>query len=341
MNETSRPAQQVTIKDIAKKAGVSIATVSRVVNGKYLHKINPGTQAKVRRIIEEYKYEPSVSAVNLSKSRLRTIGMVFRPHGFKEFSTYFDEMIRGILSKVVEKNFNLMLLPLKMEHDVNFQKMVRSKTVSGLLLFWTHIDDLLIPTVMEENIPFVVLSNYSRALTYPYVDSANMQGASDAVDYLVRKGHARIGFISGSDDSRNAQDRFEGYKLGLKKNGLPFQQELYYRGSFLESEGARAMEYFLGLKERPTAVFSAGDIMAFGAIRYLKEKGLRVPDDIAVLGFDDSPLAESFDPQLSTIHQSVFDIGSNAADMLIKQIEGKGTPLKIIVDTKLVVRRSA
>lgn len=327
----------VTIKEIAKEAGVSVATISRVVNKKYLHKISPETQRKVRMIIEKMKYHPSVTAVNLLKKSLKTIGLLIKYHNFLVFSYYFDGIIRGILSEVEQRDYKVILIPV----NDNLKNIIRSKLVHGLLLLGTEIDDSVIDTVKSEEINFVVLNNYSEIEKYNFVDCDNITGAKVAVKYLIDKGHRRIGFIGGPKNSRNAEDRFLGYKQALEENSITFEPHLYYQGSFFEEDGLNAVDKFFQNGKNITAIFSSDDTMALGAIKRLKNLNIRVPDDIAVIGFDNSKIAEIIEPPLTTVNQPIFDIGKNSARMLIDMIEGRNVDNSIVLRTELIVRKSA
>jgi DNA-binding LacI/PurR family transcriptional regulator len=331
----------VTIKDIAREAGVSIGTVSRVINSKYLHKIHPDTQSRVRTVIEKYRFEPAASAVALQKSGLKAVGLMFPGRPFAEYSNYFDDMMRGVLSAAEENAYNIMLIPFTPGKKDLFKKIMRNKTVQGALLIWTVIDDPVISEMSEENIPFVVLGNSSDSGSYPSVDTDNVSGARAAVNYLISKGHKRIGMIKGSSDSKNALDRFSGYKSALAENNIPLDESLVFNGYFLEEAGRLAAEAFMKLDKLPTAVFSAGDIMAIGALKAFREKGIKVPEDIAIIGFDNSPVCGLTTPTLTTVSQPIFEMGKKAFQMLTAILEKNQTERSIILPTKLIQRNSA
>jgi DNA-binding LacI/PurR family transcriptional regulator len=234
-----------------------------------------------------------------------------------------------------------MIIPQNFDKTDSLKKLIRSRTVDGMILFGTSMNDIVIKEVQDEKFPFIVVNNYSLETPFPYVDCDNVLGARLAVDHLYERGKRRIAFIGGAEDSHNALDRKTGYREGLKKNGLSFDPALCFQGAFLQKSGMLAVEYFLALAEKPDAIFAADDIMAYGAIRALKKHGLKVPEDIAVVGFDNSQLAEMIEPPLTTVNHPVMDIGKKAAEVLMDIVDGKKVTGQVVIRPELVVRESS
>lgn len=323
----------LTIRDIASKSGVSVATVSRVINESDL--VRPDTKKKVLKVIKENNYHPNLLARAFSKSKSETIGLIIPPES-NMFSDFFAEMLRGIESAARMYNFDLLL---KTSNPSNYHQYFEMKKCDGLLLITPILNDPGIRMLEKKDFPMVLINSVSNNISY--VDVDNVNGACKAVEHLVKLGHRRIGIINGILEGANGQDRFRGYKFALDKYSIPKDKELIKNGDYSQASGMLMMKELLSLADRPTAVFVANDLMATGALKVIKEAGLQVPKDIAVVGYDDLVLAEISVPPLTSVRQPIFDLGKEAVRLLVAQMEqGKKSLQKIVLETELIVRES-
>lgn len=334
-----------SLREIAEQAGVSVATVSRVINDVDRQKVSEDTRQRVLEIARSLRFRPNPQAVSLVTRRPPgTLGLVI-PYGSHVFeSFYFTEIIRGAVDAANAREMNITLFVPR--HDAEDEEMrdvlLGRNSVAGLLLIGTRINDPAIRHCRDGHIPVVVVNNSALDGDVSAVDCDNVSGARDAVRHLIRLGHRRIGFIAGPETSSNAHDRLEGYRRGLAEAGIGFDPVLVVSGGFEEAGGRRAMRELLQLNPRPTALFAANDVMALGAMKAVKRAGLRVPEDVALVGFDDVPLAQHVEPALTTVHQPIYQVGRRAAETLLSHIsEGEDArPVRHVVRTRLVVRES-
>ncbi|MFH1368037.1 MAG: LacI family DNA-binding transcriptional regulator [Elusimicrobiota bacterium] len=327
----------LTIRDIAQKSGVSVATVSRVINGSEL--VRPETKKKVLKVIKEHNYQPNMLARAFSKSKSETIGLIVPPETHI-FSDYFAEMLRGIENAARLYNYDLLLKISTPASRDSYHQYYEMKKCDGLLLIAPVMNDLGLKNLEKKDIPMVLINCVSTQISY--VDVDNVDGAFKAVEHLVKRGHKRIGIINGIIEGVNAQDRYKGYQLALMKYHIPEDKELITYGKYSQQSGIDAMQKLMSLDNKPTAVFAANDLMAIGAIKVIKDAGLAVPKDIAVVGYDDLILAAISDPPLTSIHQPIFDVGKEAVRLLVDQMDkGQKSVQKVVLETELVVRQSS
>ncbi len=338
----------MSLREIARKAGVSAATVSRVLNDVDRQKVSEATRLKVLAIARSMRYQPNPQAVSLVTRRPpNAVGLVipYNSHVFESF--YFTEIIRGAVDATNTGGMNITLFVPRKDapRDEFHDTLISTGHVSGALLIGTRLDDPSIPAFQEMRLPFVVVNSNFDLPGVSCVDCDNIIGACDAVRHLIRLGHRRIAFISGPDTSSNARDRSVGYRRALDESGIPFDPEIVRDGAFEETGGREAMKSLLALPELPTAVFASNDVMAIGALRAIKKEGLTVPDDIAIVGFDDIPMAQHLEPALTTVHQPIYLVGRRAAETLLAQIhESRSEEITaathLLLRTRLVIRES-
>lgn len=331
----------ITIKDVALKAGVSVATVSRVVNQKDIHKVGVKTQQRIEKILKELGYYPNTMARGLKTRKTYNIGVVFFWYEKPSLSDYYlTRVLDGIISFVGEKKYNILMntFSRQIQNEGVYANFVNSGLVDGVLAIAPPVESRFFLDLKQGSLPYVLINYQVNDPNVCFVDCLNTQGMIDVVDHLLDLGHKRIGYIAGDIEySKNSLDRFNAFKYILKKRGLTYHEDLTYFGNWTEQAGCKAVETFWKTKHPPTAIIGSNDIMALGAIRQLRKQGLRVPQDIAVCGFDDI----SNDNNLTTVHQPAYDMGYEAARMLWNQIEKK--PLEYthrFFPTKLVVRES-
>jgi LacI family transcriptional regulator len=326
--------------DIAKLAGVSRSTVSRVINND--PRVSDRTRQRVLEVIERENFRPNLAARALVTRRSRTLSLVIPQQFAKIFvDPYFPILIQGILHEAARHDYAVtMWLGDSLEQPDEFCARVLNYGLSdGVLVASNIVDDPLIPRLYESDIPFVLVGRARYPQMYA-VDVDNRANARLAVEHLYESGYRRIATVAGPQYMSAAQDRLDGYYEGLRRLGLPRDLSLVAEGDFDRASGHRAMQRLL--PQMPDAVFAASDVMAAGVLDAIHEAGLRVPDDIAVVGHDDLPVAEQTNPPLTTVHQPVERLGSAAASLLIDRLHGAiDTPRQIKLETYLVVRGSS
>ena len=332
-----------TLEQVAALAGVSRATVSRVVNGS--PKVSPALRAQVERAVAKLGYVPNRAARSLVTRRADSVALVVsEPHARFFSEPFFAGMVRGVSAALAETGVQLLLLIAQDLPDRGWlERYVVGGHVDGVLLASLHGDDPLPGTLERAGVPAVLIGRpVDQAAPGSYVDADNRGGAGKAVGHLARRGRRRIATITGSLDMGVGQDRLEGYRDGLAAAGLAGAGELVETGDFTEEGGAAAMGRLL---ERPgdpvDAVFAASDLMAAGALRALRAAGRRVPEEVAVVGFEDSAVARYAQPPLTTVRQPIEEMGRQATRLLLAQVAGEAGGMHLILDTELVVRASA
>ena len=335
-NEKTRDGS-ITIIDVANEAGVSYATVSRVVNNK--GSINPETREKVLRAMAKLGYVANLQARSLAGGRSHVVGLLV--HAID--TAYIGEIIRGIDEELANANYDLMLYTThrrKIKESTYVSTLTRG-LADGLLLVLPRNHTSYIETLQRRNFPYVLIDHRGIDQDGPAVGVTNWQGAYDATSYLIELGHQRIGFITGALDIGCSLDRLEGYKAALKEHQLPFDPELVQEGDFLQPRAYACTNELLSLTNRPTAIFASNDISAFGAMEAVREYGLRMPEDISIIGFDDIPQASNVHPALTTVRQPLEEMGRKATQMLLQYLSSAKTEVeKVQLPTKLIIRES-
>ncbi|MGW0776499.1 LacI family DNA-binding transcriptional regulator [Streptomyces sp. NPDC002835] len=334
----SRP----TLEAVAARAGVSRATASRVVNG------GAGVRAplvdKVRQAVEELGYVPNHAARTLVTRRNGAVAVVIAEPEMRIFSDpFFEQQVRGISRELTAYDSQLVLLWVEGpgDHD-RIARYLGGGHVDGALAFSLHNDDELPALIGRTKIPMVFGGRpvSGSDLTVPYVDADNRGGAREAVRHLVARGCKNVAHIAGPRDQTSAQDRTDGYHDVL----VDADPGLCCQGDFTEESGARAMAELLERRPDLDGVFVSNDLMASGALRTLRERGLRVPDDVAVVGFDDmATVVGTTDPPLTTVRQDIEGMGRLMVRLLMRLLNESGgaAPASVITPTTLVRRASA
>jgi DNA-binding LacI/PurR family transcriptional regulator len=342
MTATSGRAASPTLDEVALLAGVSRATVSRVINDS--PRVSPEARQAVQAAVEQLRYVPNRLARSLVTRRTDTIALVLSEPNTRAFSDpFFAGIVRGVSATLADTDQNLVLLTARgTREQEKIGRFVRQGHVDGVVLMSLHTDDLLPDLLTEARIPVVFSGRPLDGRPVPYVDADNEGGAEQATRLLVEQGRRRIGTVTGPGDMIAGIDRSAGYRAALAKGGLPLRPELVVEGDFTEAGGARAMSELLDRAPDVDAVFCASDLMAVGALRVLREAGRRVPEDVAVVGFDDAPVAEASDPALTTVAQPLEEMSRLMTELLLEQIRGaEGEPRVEICQTRLIRRASA
>ena len=325
----------ITIRDVAQHAQVSVTTVSHVINGTRF--VSEDAQARVRAAIEALNYVPSAVARSLKSSRTHTVGMMIPNNS----NPYFAEIIRGIEDTCFAAGFNVILC--NSDDDPHKQaayvRVLSEKQVDGLIVLSSGGDPELLDTLRSATMPQVVVDREIDDLAADLVEVDHEGGARVAVEHLVSLGHRRIACIAGPMELSPARQRVQGWRRALEAAGLGRDDTLVASGAFTAEGGHEAMRSLL--QHRPSAVFASNDLMAIGAICAAADAGLRVPQDLSVIGFDDIALAAYSNPPLTTIAQPKHQTGELAARMVMQRIAKPERPLqREILRPSLVIRRS-
>ncbi|WP_411077530.1 LacI family DNA-binding transcriptional regulator [Streptomyces sp. cmx-10-25] len=338
--QTGRP----TLEEVAARAGVGRGTVSRVVNGS--PKVSEQTRAAVERAVAELGYVPNRAARALAGSRTDAVALVVPETEARLFAEpYFLDIIRGVSAELADADKQLLLTLIRSEQErQRFEQYLAAQRVDGVLLVSVHGDDPLPDRVRALGLPAVLNGRRSRDESVAFVDSDNTGAGRTAVAHLAARGRTAVATITGPLDMYVARCRLDGYREGLAGAGLAADEGLVATGDFTEEGGRRAMRELLDRRPGLDAVFAASDVMAAGARAVLREAGRRVPDDVALVGVDDSAVARHLDPPLTSVRQPIEEMGRAMARLLLEEIASPGDPddqPRRILPTELVVRASS
>jgi LacI family transcriptional regulator len=331
----------LTLEDIAKLAGVSRSTVSRVANGQ--PNVRDDVRKRVLDVIQTTGYHPNAAARTLASQRTWTIGLIL-PNSVSFFFTdpFYPHLTKGIAHACNQFNYTLalFLVATKEDEEKIFPRVARKGLLDGVLVqSCNHGDQWIIGHLIDAKMPLVVVGRPFRSDNVSYIDIDNINAAYNAVSHLIRSGRKRVGTITGPANSTVGIDRKAGYIKALTERNVRVDDTLIAEGDFTEMGGYHAMKQLLPTK--PDAIFAASDIMAIGGMRAAREAGLRIPDDIAFIGFDDLPIATLSDIKLTTVRQPVPQFGFKAVEILMDMIEnGINPPRHIILETELIIRES-
>ncbi len=326
-----------TIKDVADMAGVSPATVSRVLNE--YPQIRAVTRSKVLRAVEQLGYRPSRVARRMRTKLTSILGLILSDLG----NPFFAAVVSGVEAVAYAAGYSLLLCssdedPLREESYVH---VLLAEMVDGVIISPVDENSTTCQALIDRGVPVVAMDRRLRHLDVDTVVVDNVRAAYQAVKHLIGLGHQRIALIGGPAKVTTGRERQEGYLQALADSGLPIDGDLIRAGDFKQDGGYQQARALLEMCNPPTAVFVANNMMTLGALNAIHEKQLDVPKDIAVVGFDDMPWAQSLMPPLTAVAQPAYDLGSCAASMLLARISDKDRPVREIkLDTRLVIRAS-
>lgn len=330
----------VTIQDVAARAGVSKKTVSRVINGEDY--VTAQTARKVEEAIAVLGYVPNVSARRLASKRSYVLTLVYQA---EEPPGWLTHVIQGIVQTAAKHGYEVVIHPSEVDEEAShksLQALVMRGGTDGLILLPPFGSKTVFnERLFEAGMPMASIEPSDPDLPWPVATITNHQGAYDMTAYLLSLGHRRIGFILGPEDYSGSWERLDGFKAALAAAGVPAEEALIVAGDYTFESGLAQGRCLLGAATLPSAIFASNDEMAAGVIQAAYELGLRVPDDISVVGFDDSALACRLSPPLTTIRQPTIELAARVTEVLIRRINGEDEETRIEMATSLVIRDSA
>ena len=334
--ERKRPFRQPSIKDIARMARVSHPTVSRALQNSPL--VNAQTKARIRKIADEAGYRASAVARGLVTRKTRTIGLVVTTVA----DPFAGEVVCGIEQTANDHGYSVFLADSNAdpEREKKVVQAFAERRVDGILVTSSRVGALYLTLLKEMMVPIVLLNDQYPGEFVHSVMIRNREGMSAAADHLISLGHRRIAYLGDRNGYQSDAERQAGYRAALQKAKIPLAAELIAHGDGLPEEAMIAMEHLLGLERPPTAVCCYNDMSALGAMRAIRMRGLRIPEDISVAGFDDLFFAAYMDPPLTTVRQPMRRMGQLAMESLLKLMAGEVPVPQIRVEAELVVRRS-
>lgn len=323
-----------TIKDVAKLAGVAVSTASYALNDS--DKVSETTRSKVLEAARELNYQKNGLASDLKKAKTNTIALILSDLS----GPYYSELIQGVQNGCSANNYGLIACSAVGGSESTAVKFLREKRVDGAIILAHNISDEVILNAAREGFPLVVLD---RELDHDNVHSVlvdNVHGGYLATEHLIKQGHKHITFVSGPNKSHDNQMRFEGYLQALEDYKISYKPIWKVPGNFTRESGYRATKTLIAQSNLPQAIFYANDEMAIGGMEAFGEKGIKVPDEISIIGYDDIEIAEYVKPKLSTIRQPKYETGSLAVQLIFQLLRGEEADHLYKLDTELIIRDS-
>jgi LacI family transcriptional regulator len=305
----------ITIYDVAREANVSMATVSRVVNGN--PNVKPTTRKKVLEAIDRLGYRPNAVARGLASKKTTTVGVIIPDIS----SIFYSELARGIEDIATMYKYNIILSnsDQNLEKELHLLNTMLGKQVDGIVFMGGNITDEHVEEFKRSPVPIVLAASVEEQGETPSVAIDYEQAIYDAVKLFIDKGHRDIAFVSGPmQEPINRSKKLQGYKRALEEAAIPFNEQFVAEGDYTYDSGMEALQSLMGLDRKPTAILSATDEMALGIIHAAQDQGLSIPDDLDIIGFDNTRLSLMVRPQLSTVVQPTYDIGAVAMRLLTK-----------------------
>jgi LacI family transcriptional regulator len=318
----------ITIYDVAREAGVSMATVSRVVNGN--PNVKPTTRKKVLAAIERLGYRPNAVARGLASKKTTTVGVVIPDIS----DAFFAELARGIDDIASMYKYNIILCDSdqRLEKEIHLINTLLEKQVDGIVFMGREITDEHVQVFNTSPVPIVLAGTKEKSGENPSVNTDHVSGGFDATMRLIEAGHTRVAMVTGPFvDPLGGLERFEGYRKAINEKNLPFREEYVLAGDFTYESGLTAAQKFMQLPDPPTAIFAANDEMAVGVIHGIQDLGKSVPNDVEVIGYNNIRLAEMVRPRLTTVVQPMYDIGAVSMRLLTKYMNNEKVEDDIVV----------
>jgi LacI family transcriptional regulator len=327
----------ITLRMVAEKAGVSVNTASRAINNK--PDINIKTKKLVLKIAKELGYIRNAAAVALRTKKTGTVGVVIEDNR----NPFYAEVLNGMEVAAREKNYHIIFANTQRDYKKEEEaiNLLLAKRVDGLLIAPVQDRDDDIKNLIEANIPFVIVGRDFENIELDAVYNDEVKGGFLATEYLIKKGHKSIALIDGFLYKSPAKGRLEGYKKALKKYGISMDDALVSVGDIDVKDGYERTKQLFEKELDFTAIFAYNDMMAFGAMQAIREKGLRIPEDIGLIGYDDIPFCSLMDPALTTIRLKKQELGIESVKLLLSHINGnRKKPKKIMLDVDIIARKT-
>jgi LacI family transcriptional regulator len=331
-----------TIKDIAKRVGFSITTVSRALSNH--DDVNPKTKALIQQTAIEMGYAPNLMARRFQKSKSDTIGLILPTFGPRFSDPFFSELLAGVGNMAAHQGYDLLVSTRAPGNEElhAYQQMVQGHRADGLVVVRTRLQDERIRYLRSAQFPFVAFGRTDEALDFPYVDEDGAFGMGLVAEHLVEMGHRKIACISSPPNLMFSQHRLDGLRARLQTLNVPLDEELIRFGDMTQRSGYEQANQLLDLPVSPTAIVVCNDLMAFGAMSAAQDRGLTVGKDISITGFDDIPMASHSHPPLTTVDQPIYQIGSMLCEMLIKCVKGEALEQRqVLLRPGLNIRQSS
>lgn len=330
----------MNLETIAHRCGVSRSTVSRVINNS--PNVRPEVRERVLQVLQETNFQPNLAARSLAAGATHILGLVI-PIGVSHLfvDPYMPLLIQGISAECNARDYSVMLWLADPEYERRMiAQILHSGLIDGVIVSSQLMGDPLIDALLDHHFPFVVVGRVATPRPVYSVDVDNIAGACRAVEHLLESGRTRLATITGPMGTPAAADRLEGYYDALRRNGFSINPDWVTEADFTQEGGYEAMRRLL--EHHPDAVFAASDAMAQGALRAITEAGLRVPEDVALAGFDNMPFAAHMNPPLTTIHQPIELMGSMAVNLLLERLHAteEEHPKRVLLPTELMIRES-
>jgi LacI family transcriptional regulator len=334
----SRFLKRTNISDVATKAGVSKTTVSHVINQTRF--VEEETRQRVLDAIAELGYRPNFLARSLTTQKTGIIGMVISDSS----NQFFSEMMSGVEEILLPKSYGLMVCNTNetLEREAHYLDLLLSQRVDGIIAAATSQRWTELTRADIQHTPIVFVDRSFGNMEGPFVGVDNQRGAYLGVRHLIECGHAKIGILAGYDRLSTMRERVDGYRQALQEAGLPARADWIVDSALSIEGGQLAMRQILSLSDRPTAVFINNNLLVLGGLLALREMGLRCPDNLAIVSFDDHPWAVVADPPLTTVRQPAYELGRTAASILLSLFKHEPVrPTQVILDCELIVRQSS
>lgn len=330
----------VTIKDIAKKLGVSATAVSKALNDR--NDVSNELKEKVHKVAEELDYSPNSIAKRLVTNKSNTIGVfMFSRHKSTFKETFGFQILGGILEEANNNGYDIILFSTDSDllNEKSYIELCKERRVEGAIFTGIRLDDPHLEEIKNTSFPISIIDTYIEGKNVNFISTDNEAGIRKALDYLWNLGHRRIAMINGHKNAQVSQQRLNAFRKYLKEKGV-YNKGLIFTGDFTENSGYQCAKKIMKLKELPTAVFVASDLMALGVMRAFKEDGFNLPADISIIGFDNINTGEYTEPRLTTVSQDGIAMGKEAIRLVLNKIKGKGLQQKCLLKPELIIRDS-
>ncbi|MFI2857681.1 LacI family DNA-binding transcriptional regulator [Paenibacillus sp. JSM ZJ436] len=329
----------IKIKDVAKTAGVSVATVSRVLNGSEL--VTEKTRNKVQNAIDQMNYHPNATAKYLRSKKTMTIGVIVSDINV----SYYAEIVKGIENMAYSRKYKVIICDAQNQQDkeVAYLELLLNRTVDAMILITHMVSDEVINEFVDNGYHIGVIGRFIDSPKVPCIFTDNVKFSKQVVEHLIERGHRNIAFLSGYPDALDSSERLEGYIKALQEHQLEYKPELIENGDFNEEGGYKAFKRLLDKNITFSAIYSANDEMALGVYRACAELGIQIPNNIAIVGVDNNRISKYLNPRLSTVNQPKYTMGALIAEKIIDQLNEDEFDLQRVfkIDSELIIRESS